>query len=419
MAAFRIIVDRLPGYTRTALLRDGVLTDLFCDDADNPLPRPGAVVRARIERVFPDHDRVALDLGGLAGSLRIRGGRDLHSGEMIMATVTADARATKPHQLRQGIFRTGRYLLLESGKAELRLSRGLREMGYTPPPEICSPASSFTITLRRAAATAALSAVIAEREELITWAEAVLALPSSGPSILSPAPSGPEQARLLAPEADLIMDDDGVEWEEAGVDAQLESALAPTVLLPEGGCLHISTPPGAAVFDGDSGSGQLSPMQLSLAMVPMVARALRLRRIGGPVVVDFPRLNARDRRRITELMMHAVADDPCRPRCHGFTEGSLFTLTRPWSWRPLAEDMAALPARLGRDALRLARNHGARRPQHSIEIRLPPAGLDWLEGPGAIRRQALEEGLVFRPHFRSDSAIAHVHAQDMRPMRKS
>ncbi|XDZ65972.1 ribonuclease E/G [Alphaproteobacteria bacterium LSUCC0684] len=418
MASTRIIVDRLAGYTRTALLKDNLLTDLFIDDADDLAPGPGAVLRARVERVFPDHDRVSLDIGGIPASMRNRGGKAVRPGEMILATVAAEAREKKPLQLRRGLFRAGRYVMVEDGAAERRLSRGLRETGYMPPDDLLRPLSSLTITLRRAVAGADPSWVKAEFDELVTWAESILDLPSSGPAILAPAITGIEEARLVEPDAEMVMDDDGSAWEEAGIDEALEAALAPTVFLAGGGAIHISTPPGAAVIDGDSGDDALAPMQLARAMVPEVARQIRLRRIGGPVVIDFPRLGAKDRRQIADLMDAAVQDDPCRPRCHGFTEGGLFTLTRPWRWRSLAVHLAPSPARIGRDALRLLRRNGARRPHHPLEICLPPAGLEWLEGPGALSRAKIEEGLVFAPRFRSDSTLDHAFVQDMAPKRK-
>jgi len=418
VALTRIIVDRLAGYTRTALLKDSLLTDLFIDDADDPAPGPGAVVCARVERVFPDHDRASLDIGGLPASMRSPGGKALRPGEMILATVAAEAREKKPLQLRRGLFRAGRYVMVESGRAERRLSKGLREAGYVPPDDLLCPVPSLTITLRRAVAGADHSEVKAEFDELVTWAESILDLPSSGPAILAPAITGLEESRLLDPTAEVVMDNDGSVWAEAGIDEALEVALAPMVSLAEGGAIHISTPPGAAVIDGDSGDDALSPMRLASAMVPEVARQMRLRRIGGPVVVDFPRLGAKARRQIADLMVAAVQDDPCRPRCHGFTEGGLFTLTRPWRWRPLGALLAPSPARIGRDALRLLRMTGIRRPRHPVEICLPPAGLEWLEGPGASSRAKIEEGLVFAPRFRSDRSFDQPFIQDMPPKRK-
>jgi len=419
MTSARIIVDRLPGYTRTALLKDGILTDLFVDDIEDSSPQPGAVVRGRVERIFPERNRASLDIDGVPASMRIGDANHPRPGEMLVATVTAQAREEKPLQLRRGIFRVGRYVIIESGKAELRLSMGLREAGYVPPEDLLAAISSFTVTLRRAANDADIEHLRAELNEFTTWGEMVCNLPSSGPAVVVPARSGTEEALLLEPDAELMMDDDGRAWEEFGLEDALEEALATTVPLPAGGVIHISTPPGAAVIDGDSGADTISPMPLALAMVPQAARHLRLRRIGGPVVIDFPRLGGKDRRRISQLMADAVYDDPCRPRCHGFTEGGLFTLTRPWRWRSLSADMAPGPAQIGRDALRLARNYGVRTPQRPVEICLPPAGLAWLEGQGASYRQQVEGRLALPPRFRSDSSVVHAMAQDIVPVRKS
>jgi len=419
MTSSRIIVDRLPGYTRTALIKAGILTDLFVEDADDPAPRPGAVVRARVERVFPDHHRASLDIGGMSASMRIRDAARLRSGEVMVATVTAEPREGKPLQLRRGIFRAGRYVIIESGTPGLRLSMGLREAGYIPPEDLRAEISTFTVTLRRSVNGADLEEVRAELNELTTWGESINQMPSSGSAIIAPALSGHEEAALLEPDAEVVIDDDGRAWEEAGLDEALQKALAPTLPLAGGGVIHVSTPPGAAVIDGDSGVDALPPMRLALSMVPATAHQLRLRRIGGPVVVDFPRLGAKDRRRISQLMAEHVRDDPCRPSCHGFTEGGLFTLTRPWRWRPLSTDISANPAQIGRDALRLARNHGARHPRRPVEICLPPAGLAWLEGPGASHRLRVEERLALPPRFRSDNSLEHAISQDITPMRKS
>ena len=58
-----ILIDDLPFYRRVALIRDGALDQLWVDDAAASLPQPGAVLAARVAQVFPQHDRVNLDLG--------------------------------------------------------------------------------------------------------------------------------------------------------------------------------------------------------------------------------------------------------------------------------------------------------------------------------------------------------------------
>ena len=200
------------------------------------------------------------------------------------------------------------------------------------------------------------------------------------------------------------MDASPSDWSDADIGIQLEAALEPRVDLPDGGVLHINTPPGAAVFDGDSGEGGLAPPALADAMVPEVARALVLRRIGGPVVVDFPRLDAGGRRRIHGSMKAALAGDPLGAQCHGFGPGGLYAATRPWRWRPLADLLEPTPARLGLDALRLvpgaSHGHGA-----DPEIVVPAAAMDWLRVDGKELLASVLKPLAIKPRFRSDGRI--------------
>ena len=121
---------------------------------------------------------------------------------------------------------------------------------------------------------------------------------------------------------------------ESDLDSMIEAAILPRHELAGGAVLHINTPPGAAVVDGDSGSSNLSPSALADAMVAPVAEAMLLRRISGPVVIDFRGSTAP--RAVDAAMRQAVAGDPpiLSPR---LPPGGLYTLTRPWRWRPLAD----------------------------------------------------------------------------------
>ena len=224
--------------------------------------------------------------------------------------------------------------------------------------------------------------------------------PPSKPALIENGPDAIGAARAAFPDAELV-ESSSTNWSDAGIDIQLETALEPRVALPDGGVLHINTPPGAAVFDGDSGEGGLAPAELAEAMVPEVARALVLRRIGGPVVVDFPRLDAGARERIHDGMKTALAADPLDVQCHGFGPGGLYAVTRPWRWRPLADLLEPTPARLGLDALRLvlgaSRGHGT-----APEIVVPAAAHGWLHGDGRELQAAVLKPLAIKPRFRSD-----------------
>ena len=110
--------------------------------------------------------------------------------------------------------------------------------------------------------------------------------------------------------------------------------------LADGARLHLNAPPGAVVVDGDSGSSQAAPQQLAEIMVEEVMRQLRLRRHGGPIVIDFPRLSPQGQKAIHGMMRDAARLDPAKPALHGFTRGGLYTMARPWQLMPLAQELA-------------------------------------------------------------------------------
>jgi hypothetical protein len=143
------------------------------------------------------------------------------------------------------------------------------------------------------------------------------------------------------------IDYDGRQWADADIDQQIDIALSPSLTIPGGGILHISTPPGAAVIDGDSGTSRLSPDALAFAMITPLARQIQLRRIAGAVVVDFPRMDHAGKDRIHQTMLDECANDPLRPICYGWTKGGLYTLDRRHQRRPLSDvlDWHKVPAK--------------------------------------------------------------------------
>ena len=99
---------------------------------------------------------------------------------------------------------------------------------------------------------------------------------------------------------------------------QLLEALEDDVTLPTGGWLRIETGSAATLIDvnsGDATSGAGSPgaafLRINQAAARAIARQLRLRNIGGLVVVDFIDLESRrGRRSVTATLREALAADP-------------------------------------------------------------------------------------------------------------
>jgi ribonuclease G len=120
-------------------------------------------------------------------------------------------------------------------------------------------------------------------------------------------------------------------------------ALADTVALPGGGSVHIEVTQTAVLIDVDTGSAETgSPertgLAVNLAAVKVIARQIRLRNLGGGIVIDFVGLEDRKlRERVRDTLEKAIISDPARPQILGWTRLGHLELVRPRRARPLAE----------------------------------------------------------------------------------
>lgn len=120
-----------------------------------------------------------------------------------------------------------------------------------------------------------------------------------------------------------------------GIDKWVHEAVEPRVFLPSGGELVISRTEAMTVVDVNSGrqTGQESLddtlLALNLEAAHEVAAQLRLRNIGGLVVVDFVDMpNAENRRTLEDAFAQALSRDRARVRVGKLSEFGTIQLTR-------------------------------------------------------------------------------------------
>ncbi|MGH8722572.1 MAG: ribonuclease E/G, partial [Burkholderiales bacterium] len=102
-------------------------------------------------------------------------------------------------------------------------------------------------------------------------------------------------------------------FERTGAREQIEAALLPEVPLSGGGSLVIE--PTAALTAIDVNGAGRRALDANLEAAREIARQLRLRRIGGTVVVDFIDLpSPEERARLLAELRSALADDPAAVR---------------------------------------------------------------------------------------------------------
>lgn len=142
---------------------------------------------------------------------------------------------------------------------------------------------------------------------------------------------GPDQSQLLVEfhgESTEIL-------EHFRVNAAIRDALKPRVDLPSGGYVIIEPTEALTVIDVNSGSFTRSAnaretvLWTNCEAAVEIARQLRLRNIGGVVIIDFIDMESRrDQLQLLEHFTQAVRNDSARPQIAQLTELGLVELTR-------------------------------------------------------------------------------------------
>lgn len=128
----------------------------------------------------------------------------------------------------------------------------------------------------------------------------------------------------------------GDAFEVTGVAERIEAALQREVKLEEGGRIWIERTKALTAIDVDSG-GQPS-LRVNVAAAREIARQLRLRNIGGIIVVDFVDMTSKNERfRVIEVLKKALAADPVPAHVHDVSPQGLVEIGRPRRGIALAE----------------------------------------------------------------------------------
>lgn len=120
-----------------------------------------------------------------------------------------------------------------------------------------------------------------------------------------------------------------------GVEAAVDGILDPRVELPSGGQLVIEHTEAMTTIDVDSGTALDSANRADTALVTnleaakAIPRQLRLRNIGGIIVVDFIGMASDEHRdSVHRTLLEAANDDPARFTASGFSDLGLVEISR-------------------------------------------------------------------------------------------
>jgi ribonuclease E/ribonuclease G len=356
-----IEIDRVEGVVLAARLENGRPTDLLPEPADAP-GLAGAIFLGRVARVDKRAGVAFLDLGTArqAAVPLPRDAEKAREGAAVAVQVTGEAREDKGPPATLDLALPGRFLLRTPRRPGLSLSKRLDADARRALEDALAGRLDEGWTVRTAATAVPVDRVLEEAERLDRDWRAIAAHGGAPPALLHPAPGVAVRTLLDTPDAAAIrVGDAGLfkavqAWargfapdlldrlarEPTDIADRLPDLLDPDVPLPGGGSMAIEPTRALVAVDVDAGSGR-DAAAANLAAAAELPRQLRLRNLGGLVVVDFIPAGKRARGPAFRRLAEALADDPARVRlAERFTTLGLAELTRQRRGFSLAEAVA-------------------------------------------------------------------------------
>ncbi|MEM6676670.1 MAG: ribonuclease E/G, partial [Pseudomonadota bacterium] len=152
-----------------------------------------------------------------------------------------------------------------------------------------------------------------------------------------PARTAPTAAEIAEREWEGRLETGPGAFDHFGVWDAIEALRQSDAALPSGGNLRIEPAAALVAVDVNSG-GDFSPaagLKTNIEAARELPRQLRLRGLGGQVVVDFAPMAKKDRRTLEGAIKAALKRDPVETVAHGWTVMGLFELQRKRERRPL------------------------------------------------------------------------------------
>ncbi|MDO5641476.1 MAG: ribonuclease E/G [Paracoccus sp. (in: a-proteobacteria)] len=340
MKGREILLGQVFGRDAAALMVDGRLEDLLLDPGDLVPFAPGAILRGRVNRLVKGQGGVFVTLpGGESGYLRDRAG--LAEGQSLLVQVSGVAEPGKAVPLASRLLIRGRFAIATPERPGVNVSRGIRDAerrdALQTIAETVLAGRACGLILRSAAEYGDDDEISAETAQLLD-----LALALAGDL------TGPEELLLDAPTpAESAWRD----WAEPPPDTVSETARLPdhaldaiaalldvSVALPGGGFATIEPTRALIAIDVNTGRDHspAAALKANIALARDLPRQLRLRGLGGQVVIDFAPIPKRDRGTLEQELKKAFRADGADAALSGWTAMGLFELSRKRDRMPLA-----------------------------------------------------------------------------------
>jgi ribonuclease E len=388
---YLMCVQVRPDFTQVAVLEGRSLIEHYVSrPADDETQIHGNIYLGRVQNVLPGMEAAFVDIGTAKNAVLYRGdvqfdkedvveqGPDprieqvLRARQLILCQVTKNPIGAKGGRLTQEISLPGRFVVLIPDSRTYGISKRLPESERRRLRSILDriKPEEHGIIVRTAAENATEHELTTDLSRLLEQWEQIraAATKASSPTLLYREP--PLAVRVIREEFSsdyrgIVIDDaelhrevqeyvqafnpefaDRVEhydaseqglslFEQHRVHEQVHKALDRKVWLPSGGSLIIEHTEALTVIDVNTGKNvgksnlEETVFHNNLEAADEIARQLRLRDIGGIIVIDFIDMEIKEnRRRVVEAFKDALARDKTRTQVFEISELGLVEMTR-------------------------------------------------------------------------------------------
>jgi ribonuclease G len=279
------------------------------------------------------------------GSGFLRQTAGIAPGQRLLVQITGPAEAGKAYPVTLRLLFKSRYAIVTPNAPGLNVSRRIRDEELRADLEALAAAAmqgadeTLGLILRSAAAEAEPEEVSEDITAMRELAEAVLADLTGPPELLVEGAGAHETAwRDWADPAPDDVYEGG--FADHGVLEMIDDLLAPRVALGEG---HMMIEPTRALIAVDVNTGNdTSPaaaLKVNIAAARELPRQLRLRGLGGQIVVDYAPMPKKDRA-ILDQVIRAAFKAETEVNIAGWTTLGLHEMTRKRDRLPLRELLA-------------------------------------------------------------------------------
>lgn len=335
MKGHQIVMGELNGREAAALMLDGRLDDLLVAPDGDAAPAPGAIYRAIADRPLKGQGGMIMKLPAGQSAL-FRNAKGLRPGEAMLVQVISFPEEDKAATVTDRLVFKGRAAIVTPGAAGINVSRSVRDEEervrlLAAAHTIAAEESAHGVIVRSEAVNEDEDAISEEIDTLLALTDQVLGDAGHDPELLLDAPSAHDLAWRDWPKAPIAHG-----FEEHGVLDDIETLTSRQVPL-SAGSIFVEPTRALVAVDVNTG-GDFSPaagLKANIDCARALPRQLRLRGLGGQIVIDLAPMPKKERKQFEQALRAAFRKDPIETALVGWTPLGHFELQRKRERMPL------------------------------------------------------------------------------------